>query len=201
MPETPANFKLRLLARLQDDALVVLPHSFVFFLLTASQSLSEFFSGFFLYLITAALPSIFVVGVLYYAYMTHKFGGTVGKILTGLTVTNGAGQRLSFKRSLFRHIIGYQFSSLVFGLGFLSVIKDPQKQGWHDKAVGSRVLVTATRWQVGVTVLIVLAFTNVYLFVSTIQRAISGPLRDETIELFQTLSTPKYQLPKSSTTM
>ncbi|MEK7518197.1 MAG: hypothetical protein AAB583_06670, partial [Patescibacteria group bacterium] len=79
----------------------------------------------------------------------------------------------------FRYTVGYQFSVILFGLGFLAIIKDPQKQGWHDKTVGSKVIVEKSKWPLALFVLLFLLISNLYILYSAISVAFSGPLPEE----------------------
>lgn len=62
-----------------------------------------------------------------------KFAGTPGKRLLKLKVLDEAtGNQLTLGQAILRYI-GYIPSAIVFGLGYLWVIWDGKKQGWHDK--------------------------------------------------------------------
>jgi len=77
---------------------------------------------------------------LYLVLFTHFFGGSLGKLVLGLKVTDEAGANLSFGKAALRFFVGYVISSLLFNLGFLYIIWDKKKQGFHDKITGSYVL-------------------------------------------------------------
>jgi len=62
-----------------------------------------------------------------------------GKCCGGLKVVRVNGEPLGFARALLRWA-GYLPSSLVFGLGFLWIAWDRNKQAWHDKIAGTRVI-------------------------------------------------------------
>ena len=65
---------------------------------------------------------------------------TPGKmIFNGIIVDAETGGKPSFKQFFIRYI-GYIPSALVFFLGFLWVIWDKKKQGWHDKMAGTVVI-------------------------------------------------------------
>lgn len=59
-------------------------------------------------------------------------GKTVGKALMGLRVLGLDGARITVKQALTRSI-GYYLSALALLLGFLWVLVDDRRQGWHDK--------------------------------------------------------------------
>jgi len=66
-------------------------------------------------------------------------GTTVGGIICQLRVVRAGGEPLRFVDALIRGLSGI-FSIAVFGLGFLWVLKDPERQGWHDRIAGTYVV-------------------------------------------------------------
>src|SRR3989344_9333524 len=46
------------------------------------------------------------------SFLTSKYGGTIGKLLTGIKVTDEKGNLISLKRSLFRTFVGYSVSGV-----------------------------------------------------------------------------------------
>jgi len=77
---------------------------------------------------------------LYLTIFTYLFGGSLGKIFLGLRVVDGLGEKLTFRRAAFRYFVGYFVSGILFGLGFLYIIRNEKKQGFHDKISGSYVV-------------------------------------------------------------
>ena len=49
------------------------------------------------------------------------------------------GGRIAFPDALVRGLTGI-FSLAVFGIGFLWILKDPDKQAWHDRVAGTYVV-------------------------------------------------------------
>lgn len=175
-----AGFKLRLLAGATDTQILLLPHALLWLLISSSATVSNLVYNALLYAALVFLPLLLFNWIFYNPLLVTRFGGNLGKLLTGLRVIGEEPQTsLSFKKNLFRHTIGYQFSWLLFGLGFLSIIKDPQKQGWHDKAVGSKVIVVSNLWLVSLVVFILLTIINGILIVNSIENFSSGPLPKE----------------------
>ncbi len=79
-----------------------------------------------------------------FAYFTffHSLGGaTVGKHLLGLRVVSAAGERLTPGQAALR-TLGYALSSLPLYLGFLSVIVNNRRRGWHDRIARTCVVHT-----------------------------------------------------------
>jgi uncharacterized RDD family membrane protein YckC len=69
---------------------------------------------------------------LYVVFFLALAGQTLGKRLMGVRVVRLDGQRMNFRRALLR-FLGYFVSFVVFGLGFLWILVDNRRQGWHDK--------------------------------------------------------------------
>ena len=81
-------------------------------------------------------------------------------MLTG-TAIQAQGKNLSFWKGLFRNYIGYIVSGSVAYLGFIWILKDKNRQGWHDMMVDSIVVVKNKMmiW-VGVAVLLGVYYLN-----------------------------------------
>ena len=75
----------------------------------------------------------------YFTYFHSYNGQTVGKLICGIRVVCLKGNNFSIFRSLVR-FFGYYLSLYCLGLGFLWVLIDKNNQGWHDKLVGSIVV-------------------------------------------------------------
>lgn len=85
----------------------------------------------------AALPS-FVIMVGYFYYFHKKSGQTPGKKLLGIKVvssTPGESMQLGLRETLGRFM-----SSAFFNLGYLWILFDRRRQGWHDK-IGNTIVV------------------------------------------------------------
>ncbi len=82
------------------------------------------------------LASIYVFMIpliiaLYFVMFWALTGRTIGKWFMGLKVVCANGRPPSIRRSLIR-IVGYALSAIVFWAGYLWVIIDDERQGWHD---------------------------------------------------------------------
>mgnify|MGYP000956402478 CR=1 FL=1 len=82
----------------------------------------------------------FIIWVLYSSFAeASSKQGTLGKIATGIKVVDQDGLRLSlvdsFKRNAFKLI-----SFLIVALGFLWILWDKNRQGWHDKVAKTFVV-------------------------------------------------------------
>jgi len=80
-----------------------------------------------------------LVALAYFSSLWAWRGTTIGGIVVGLKVVRVDGKPLTFPVSLVRSLAA-AFSILVLFLGYLWMIWDPEKQGWHDKIAGTVVL-------------------------------------------------------------
>jgi uncharacterized RDD family membrane protein YckC len=75
----------------------------------------------------------------YFVFFLTTTGQTVGMALMGLRVVTTAGQRLSPLRAFLRTLC-YGLSLAPFGLGYLWVLGQDQRQAWHDRIARTYVL-------------------------------------------------------------
>lgn len=89
-----------------------------------------------------ALPLLVMVLLpwAYYIILTGIRGQTFGKMALGIKVVDVNGNIPGLGRAALREIVGKIISTLVFWLGFLWTIWDPNKQGWHDKLASTYVI-------------------------------------------------------------
>ena len=66
-------------------------------------------------------------------------GATVGGLIAGVRVVRVDGRPLTFADALVRGLSSI-FSAAVLGLGFFWILKDPDRQSWHDKIAGTAVV-------------------------------------------------------------
>lgn len=66
-------------------------------------------------------------------------GQTPGKRVIGLRVVRMNGSRITLLVGL-RRLLGYMACFLSLGIGFLWVLIDEQRRGWHDKIAGTCVV-------------------------------------------------------------
>lgn len=191
MDKKAAGFFLRLLAWADERLLFLLPTALIISSIVQSSSLASFFSG-----IITLLTFLVYFGLIKAAYnifFTHRFGGVIGKLLTGLEVRQQSGAPLPLNKVVFRQLISYRFSALVFGLGFFSILKDPKGQGWHDKTINSNVFVKKPLLPLGLLALIILLLANLYLIRLSVARFNHGPLGGQIMELVASFKTSAKQ--------
>ena len=124
-----ANFGLRLLAYLIDVVVIMIASS-VISMAFAAMKLQAF----------GTLVGV-VVAWGYLIYFTGSTGQTLGKKALGLKVVKvGTNQNPDYVTAFLREIVGRFISSLVLLLGYLWIIWDDKRQGWHDKIAGTVVI-------------------------------------------------------------
>jgi|GEM_PF-929552 len=87
----------------------------------------------------------FVFNFLYVIVLTWWTGQTLGKMIFGIRVVSARADgarnsRLTLGQVLLREIVGKTVSFIVFGIGFIWVAFQDQKQGWHDKIAKTYVV-------------------------------------------------------------
>lgn len=157
-----AGFFVRLFANLIDQLI----GAAIFFLLTlpifTQTSLNSILN--LTLSLVILLTYIGVILPIIYCYLISKFGGTPGKMLFGLKITNEKGGLISFKKAIFRTYIGHFTSFLFFGLGYFWIFKDKKRRGFHDLVTGSIVIINnATGVFLGISALIALLILNAIL--------------------------------------
>jgi uncharacterized RDD family membrane protein YckC len=73
-----------------------------------------------------------IFGPLYYFFFWVLSGQTPGKYIFGLRVVRLNGHHMNLLICLIRYL-GYYLDAICLGLGFLNVLINDQRQGWHDK--------------------------------------------------------------------
>ena len=82
-----------------------------------------------------------LITLVYFSFFWWLLGFTPGKFLLGLKIIRLDGRNLGLGRSILR-FFGYWLSAIVLGLGFIWIIFDSRRQGWHDKLVNTQVIYT-----------------------------------------------------------
>jgi len=141
----PAGFFIRLLACFIDNLLLTLltlvVSVAVFVVLERSgtpisREPKEFIGWLWLLFV---LPNT-VLSFVYFSYFHAVTGQTVGKLVCGVQVVTAAGnQPLGWGRSIAR-CFGYFLSYVFMYVGFLWVLVNRRKRGWHDYLAGSVVI-------------------------------------------------------------
>jgi uncharacterized RDD family membrane protein YckC len=87
----------------------------------------------------------FLMIVVYFLYFWALLGYTPGKLLLGLKIVRRDGTKLSLGRSFLR-FFGYWVSAVPLFLGFIWIIFDHRRQGWHDKLADTQVIYTRKKY-------------------------------------------------------
>ena len=85
------------------------------------------------------LSFLFVLG--YHVFFLIFAGQTPGKALLGVRVVSIKGGKLTWLQALVR-FLGYIPSAILIWLGFIWILVDDRRQGWHDKLARTYVIYT-----------------------------------------------------------
>ena len=89
--------------------------------------------------------AIFLLMLAYFiGFWTWK-GTTVGGIICQLRVVKVDGTPIRFVDALVRGLSAI-FSTIVLGLGFFWIVRDPERQAWHDRIAGTYVVRVPRNW-------------------------------------------------------
>jgi uncharacterized RDD family membrane protein YckC len=88
--------------------------------------------------LTGSLVALVFI-LLYYSLFLTLLGQTPGKLLLGVRVLTVDGHRVSFGRAVLR-TFAYIICMVPLFLGFIWVLIDDQRQGWHDKIARTYVV-------------------------------------------------------------
>ncbi|WP_353571466.1 RDD family protein [Candidatus Albibeggiatoa sp. nov. BB20] len=141
--EEYADFGSRFIAAIIDFSwLIVFVMTCSYFLLGAEvlaqllQGNEEVFKafGWQAFLLNDGLP--FLLVLLFWV----RYGATPGKVLVDCKIVNATtGKPISLGQAILRYL-AYFISALPLGLGFLWILWDKRKQGWHDKIANTVVI-------------------------------------------------------------
>ncbi len=91
-----------------------------------------------------AFSPVFLVMILAYpvlvTIMVANRGQSPGKIVVGIKIVRRDGKNLGFGLAILREWIGKFVSSLILYLGFIWILFDAKRQGWHDKLADTVVV-------------------------------------------------------------
>jgi len=87
----------------------------------------------------------FIIFLTYYIGSWMLAGQTVGKSLMGLRIVTENGERIRLRNAVVR-LFGYFISSLFFFLGYLWVLVDDKRRGWHD-IMAHTIVVYSESWE------------------------------------------------------
>ena len=87
----------------------------------------------------------FALLIAYHIALWGWKGTTVGGVIAQLRVVRTDGLPLAFTDALVRGLSSI-FSGVVLGLGFFWILKEPERESWHDKIAGTCVVSVPKSW-------------------------------------------------------
>lgn len=91
--------------------------------------------------------SAFLIALMYHVGFWTWKGTTLGGIICQLRLVRVTGGNVQFADALVRGLTGI-FSLVVLGLGFLWILRDPERQAWHDRVAGTYVVKVPRNWPI-----------------------------------------------------
>jgi len=86
-----------------------------------------------------------VLHLVYAVYFISNLGGTLGKLAFGLRIVDQkTGKYIDKKTAFYRAFAGYTFSSQLFGLGYLQILRNTKNLAWHDELFNTKVVTKAS---------------------------------------------------------
>jgi uncharacterized RDD family membrane protein YckC len=151
---------LRLLSYLIDLAIVVLFGQLAVLQIASAQTIEQILDSILSILIFYIIMAVFVYPI-YVSVFISSFGGTLGKIISGIQIQRTNGGKLTLFQAFFRTYVGYYVSGLFFFLGFIWIVIDKKRRAWHDMMSDTIVVVKdKTGYVVGMIALMVLFAAN-----------------------------------------
>ena len=80
-----------------------------------------------------------LMGTLYSIILVGAAGGTVGKLVLGLHIVRVDGRKVGYGRAFARYLAS-TLSALCLGLGYLWIVFNKDKRGWHDYLCDTKVV-------------------------------------------------------------
>lgn len=81
-----------------------------------------------------------VIGIAYVIGFWQAWNGqTPGKRVMGVRIVKADGSAFGLVPSILRYV-GYFVSAIALGIGYIWILFDKDKQGWHDKIAGTYVV-------------------------------------------------------------
>lgn len=132
-----AGFWIRVVATLVDAALIFILQFLLGAILAAVGLATNGANG-----NLAILIQLFgyLLSAVYAVVFTGYCGQTPGKMALRIKVIRRDGRQISYGRAAFREIPAKFLSGILFGIGYLMVAFDDQKQGLHDRLADTYVI-------------------------------------------------------------
>lgn len=91
-------------------------------------------------LLSIAIPLLILIAYIIWVHRHYSRGTTPCKHYLGMYVIRQNGERAGFWTMLIREWIGKLVSGLFYFIGFLWILLDKERQGWHDKMARTYVV-------------------------------------------------------------
>jgi uncharacterized RDD family membrane protein YckC len=163
------SFSLRFFAWMFDQILLwLIPIFLLALVVSSSDSVSRLGLG----TLWVVWELVFIQWLLRYLYLIGTFllfRASLGKMLAGLAIEKEDGTKPNLVDGLMRFVVGYTVSGILWGLGYLWIIKDPKKKGFHDHFAGTVVVKSGPSWPISVflPILILVAGLIIFLMVNS----------------------------------
>ena len=82
---------------------------------------------------TVLIITLTFLEFLYFGFLWGTYGYTLGMAIFNIKVIRSDETPVGFFRAGLRGTVGYWISGLIFGLGYIWAIFDPERKAWHDK--------------------------------------------------------------------
>jgi uncharacterized RDD family membrane protein YckC len=122
------------------DAILWVP---IFVLMSVLSGQTDTTNGISVNLYGAPFIIYLVLGIAYYVSMEAVFGGSVGKLVLGVTVVNESGDKITLKQSFIRNILRFvdAFPYFIpYIVGIVAVAASPTKQRLGDRLAHTYVV-------------------------------------------------------------
>jgi uncharacterized RDD family membrane protein YckC len=137
-----ADFGERLIATIVDSIILAVLFGFSFIVLvfinaSVIQSILNYTATLTIIFFIFGMPILFLG---YHAYFeSSRHGGSPGKILLKIRVTDMRGRPITFSHSMGRNA-GKFLSQIIFYIGYLMVLWSPKRQALHDNIANTLVI-------------------------------------------------------------
>jgi len=160
-----ARMPIRIIAYLIDLGIAVFLKELLILYLAQSLDVPTAMSRLITILVVMLVCMPIILPLIYGVFISY-FGGTIGKLVTGIEIISAeTRERISFKRAFFRTEVGYLISGMLFFLGFIWIAIDKKQRGWHDMAAQTEVIMRRVNGVlIGLIVVFLLVIVNVSIF-------------------------------------
>lgn len=155
------------------------------------------------------LFSNIIIACLYHGFLdSSNWQGTVEKKIMGIKIIHESGDKISFLRAIGRYL-GSSISGLVILLGYVSILRDKNRQAWHDMMVSTYVIkgkqedsenekIFSDKRMLAYVLIIVLLIGQVYIYRKMYNRFLDSALQEIKVKKEQANLKMAEEIVKSS---